>query len=238
MSLSEIITDSVKYPFSNITNFLIVGILTLLAGISNVFTVWGITDGAVFYLGIIISFIFALFLSGYSLNIIRTAMDKSDDFPMLDPVNNIIDGIKVIIISIVFFIIPFVIALVLAIITGAIGAGLEHLFTGFGIALIISVIVFVIFAIFEVIALARFAKTKEFGDAVNFGEIFEDIKRIGVAKVIAFIIIALIIIVIVQLICSVLAFIPILGALLAAIIGGAFTVLFYNRGIGLLYIDQ
>lgn len=238
MSLSEIITDSVKYPFTNITNFLIVGILTLLAGIFNVFTLWGITNGAIYYLGLIISFIFALFLSGYSLNIIRNAMVKSDDFPMLDPVNNIIDGIKVLIVSIVYFIIPFVITLVIAIVTGTIGAGLNNLFAGLGIASIISVILFVLFAIFEVVAVARLAQTGEFGDAVNFGEVFEDVKRIGIAKIIAFVIIALIIIVVVQLICSILVFIPILGALIASIIGGAFGVLFYNRGIGLLYIDQ
>ena len=212
--------------------------MAFLAGISNVFTLWNITGGAIFYLGIIISIIFTLILSGYSLDIIRKAMEKSDEFPMLDPVNNLIVGIKVIVISIIYFIVPFVITLALAIVTGAIGAGFNNLFAGLGIASIVAVVIFILFAIFEVIAIARFAQTNEFGDAINFGEVFEDIKRICIAKIIAFLIIALVIIVVVQLIFSILVIIPILGVILGSIIAGAFGILFYNRGIGLLYIDQ
>ena len=63
MSLGEIITDSIRYPFSNITNFLIVGILVLLAGISNVFITYGISNEALNVIGGIIGIIFALKLN-------------------------------------------------------------------------------------------------------------------------------------------------------------------------------
>ena len=156
---------------------------------------------------------------------------------MLDPVNNFIDGIKVIIIGIVFFIIPFIITFILMLITGAVGAGLDNLVAGLGFGAIIAVILFIIFAIFEIIAIARFAKTDEFGDAFNFGAIMEDIKRIGIAKIIAFLIVAFIVIFIAYIIISILAIIPFIGIIIAEIISGAFVLLFYNRGIGLLYDD-
>lgn len=237
MSLGEIITDSIKYPFSNITNFLIVGILVLLAGISNVFMTYGISNEALNVIGGIIGIIFALILSGYSLDIIKNAFNNSDEYPMIDLASNFVDGVKVLIINIVYFIVPIFITLILAVITGAIGAGLNHLFTGLGIAAIISMIVFIIFGIFEVIAIARFAQTGQLDDAFNFGAIIDDIQRIGFAKVIAFLIIVAIIIAIAAVISSVLAFIPIIGVLISTIVLGAFAVLFYNRGIGLLYVD-
>ena len=36
MSLGEIISDAIKYPFSDITGFIMAGILVLLAAIPNV----------------------------------------------------------------------------------------------------------------------------------------------------------------------------------------------------------
>lgn len=237
MSLSEIITDSIKYPFSDITNFFIVGILTLLAGLSTVLAAFDVTEGALYFIGIIVSLIFSIIVSGYGLGVIRKAIENSDEFPMLDPVNNFIDGIKVIIIGIVFFIIPFIITFILMLITGAVGAGLDNLVAGLGFGAIIAVILFIIFAIFEIIAIARFAKTDEFGDAFNFGAIMEDIKRIGIAKIIAFLIVAFIVIFIAYIIISILAIIPFIGIIIAEIISGAFVLLFYNRGIGLLYDD-
>nr|WP_295000515.1 DUF4013 domain-containing protein [uncultured Methanobrevibacter sp.] len=237
MSLGEIITDSIKYPFSNITNFLIVGILVLLAGISNVFMTYGISNEALNVIGGIIGLIFTLILSGYSLDIIKYAFDNSDEYPMIDIAANFVDGVKVLIINIIYFIVPIFITLILAVITGAIGAGLNHLFTGLGIAAIISMIVFIIFGIFEVIAIARFAETGRLDEAFKFGAVIEDIQRIGFAKVIAFLIIAVIIIAIAAVIGSLLTFIPVIGVLLSSIVLGGFIILFYNRGIGLLYAD-
>ena len=202
MSLSQIITDSIKYPFSDLKKFAIVGVIALLAGISNVFPTLGVDNGAVLLIGIVISLIFALILSGFGLSVIKKAVGHADEIPDIDPVNNFIDGIKVLVISIVYFLIPFIITLILAMITGAIGAGLDNVVAAF-----------------------------------NFGEIFEDIKNIGILKILALIIIAIIIIIIASIIASVFALIPFVGIIIAEILVGAFVVLFYNRAIGLLYAE-
>lgn len=236
MSLSEIITDSIKYPFSDITNFLIVGIIALLSALANIFTIWKITN-ALYFIGIVVSVIFSLIFMGYALGIIQRTLEYSDELPMLDPVNNFIDGIKVLVIGIVYLFIPVVISLVLAIITGAIGAGLNNVGASVVVAGIIAIIVFIAFGIFEIIAIARFAKTKEFGDAFNFGEIIEDMKSIGIAKVIAFLIISIIIMLIAALIAGLFVIIPFVGILIADLLLGAFVALFFYRGIGLLYLE-
>lgn len=237
MSLSEIITDSIKYPFSDIKVFIIVGIIALLSSFTNVFVAFNLDSFALFIISSVISLIFALMLSGYGLSVIKTAVKYSDELPDVDPVTNFIDGIKVFVISLVYFLIPSIIAFIFALITGAIGVGLDHIFTAMGITTVIAIIIFIIFAIFEIIAMARFAKTEEFRDAFSLDEIFEDIKKIGIVKILGLIIIALIIIAIAAIIASVFSLIPYVGIILYDILFGAFVLLFYNRAIGLLYAE-
>ena len=185
----------------------------------------------------IIGLIFALVLSGYAIDVIKNGIDHSDEFPDLDLKRNLINGIKSLIIGIVYFIIPIIIVLFLAIFTGAIGAGLDHLAAALGITAIIAIIIFLIFAIFEMVAMARFADSDELGAAFSFGEVIEDVKRIGIAKIIGFLIIALIVIIIAYIISVLIAYIPFVGILIGTFLVGAFVTLFYYRAVGLLYAD-
>ena len=235
MSLGEIISDAVKYPFSDITKFIIVGILVLLAAIPNVVYPTPEGRGLIYLLLALIGFIFSIVLSGYSMTVIKNGIEHSSEIPGIDPVANFIDGIKVIIIGIVYFIIPIIIASLFGGLTSIVGAGLNHAGAGLGIGAIVSLVVFIIFAIFEIVALSRFANTDEFGTAFNFGAVIDDAKRIGFLNIILFTIIALIIIFVVSLIVSLLSFIPFIGSIIAVILLGGFFILFYYRGIGLLY---
>lgn len=103
------------------------------------------------------------------------------------------------------------------------------------IACIIGIILFVLFSIFEIVAVARFADKGELGAALIIGEVIEDAKRVGILNIILFTIVAVILILILSLIAGVLALIPIIGIIVGVIILGGFMILFYNRGIGLLY---
>ena len=237
MGLGDIISDSVQYPFSDIQKFLIVGVISLFSGLSSLFGNWGIDSFILITLAGIIGLIFTLMLSGYSISVTKYAINHSSQLPDLDFQNNLIDGIKALIISIVYFIIPIIITLIFAIITGAIGAGLNQLVAGLGVFAVIAVIVFIFFAIFEIVALARFADTGELGEALNIGEVIEDVKKIGIGKIILFAIVSVIIIIIASLIVSLLGIIPFIGILIAQLIIGAFITLFYSRAIGLLYAE-
>lgn len=237
MGLGDIISDSVQYPFSDIQKFLIVGAISLFSGLSSLFGNWGVDSFILITLAGIIGLIFTLMLSGYSISVTKYAINHSSQLPDLDFQNNLIDGIKALIISIVYFIIPIIITLIFAIITGAIGAGLNQLVAGLGVFSVIAVIVFIFFAIFEIVALARFADTGELGEALNIGEVIEDVKKIGIGKIILFAIVSVIIIIIASLIVSLLGIIPFIGILIAQLIIGAFITLFYSRAIGLLYAE-
>ena len=237
MSLTEIFSDAIKYPFSDITNFLIVGVLAVLASLSSVLTSLGIESSFILIIAGIIAFIFTLILSGYSVEIVKKGIESSNDFPIIDLKENLINGIKALIIGIVYMIIPCIIALVLMAIFGVVGAGLDHVVASLGLASIIVFIIFVLFGIFEVIAMARFADTKDLGDALNIGAVFEDVQKIGILKIIAFVIVVILVAFIATLIVSFFAFIPVIGVLIATLLIGAFVALFANRALGLLYAE-
>ncbi len=237
MSLSQIILDSIKYPFSDLTKFFIVGIIALLAGISSVFSSFGVDSVFLLLIGAAVSLIFTFVLSGYGLSVLKNAMSGYDEVPDLDPATNFMEGIKVFVINFVYFLIPLIITVILALITGAIGQGLHNIFAALGVTAIVAIILFIFFAFFEIIALARFAKTNELSDAFNLSAVFEDMKSIGILKILALTIIVAIVILIAYMILSVLNFIPYIGIIIAEIIAGAFVLLFYNRAIGLLCAD-
>jgi hypothetical protein len=235
MGLGDILSDSVVYPFSDITKFLIVGVISLFSGLSALFGNWGVNNFILVTLAGILGLIFTLILAGYGVRVTKYAINRSNEIPDLDLQNNLIDGIKSLIIAIVYFIIPIIITIIFAIITGAISAGFNQMMAGLGVFLVIVVIVFIFFAIFEMVALARFADTGELGEALNIGEVIEDVKRIGVGQIILFAIASVIILIVASLLVSVLGFIPFIGIIIAQLIIGAFTTLFYSRAIGLLY---
>lgn len=235
MSITDIVSDAVTYPFSDITKFLIVGVISLLAGLSSLFSSWGYDGFIITAIGVIIGVVFTLILEGYTLPVIKKGIQHSNEIPDIDPVVNLIDGIKVVIIEIVYFIIPIIIAVLFGGLTTLVGAGLNHTGAGLGFGTLIAIIVFIIFSIFEIVAVARFADTGEMSAAFSIGSVIEDAKRIGILNILLFLIIAVIIMVIVSIIVSLLAVIPFIGIILSTIIIGGFVVLFYNKGIGLLY---
>lgn len=237
MSLGEIFSDALKYPFSDITNFLIVGILALLASLSSVMASFGFQEGAIALIASIIGLIFTLILSGYGIDVIKKGIEGSNAFPDIDLKGNLIDGIKALIIGIVYMIIPTIIAIVLMLVFGVLGAGLDHVFASLGIASIIIIILFILFGIFEMVALAKFADTRDLGAALNIGGVIEDAKKIGILKIIAFVIVVMIIAIVATLIISLFAVIPYIGIIIATLVLGAFAVLFANRALGLLYAD-
>lgn len=235
MNVVEIISDSIRYPFSDITKFLIVAVIALLAGLSSLSEPLGINNFFLVMIFAIISIIFSLILSGYGLDIIRNGIVGSDEIPAVDFMKNLIDGIKVLIISLVYFLIPIIISLIVFMFFGVIGTGLNHIGAATIVAVVIAVIAFIAFAIFEIIAIARFAKTGEFGDAFALGEVIEDVRRIGIGNIILFLIIFFVIAIIVLIVSVFIALIPFIGIAIAQLLVGGFIELFYNRGIGLLY---
>ena len=71
MSISSIFNDALKYPLDNITKWIIFGIIIIIANISYLFTMFGVTDGTVQAVASLINFIVMFIVVGYSLAITR-----------------------------------------------------------------------------------------------------------------------------------------------------------------------
>ena len=235
MNLSDIFSDAVRYPFSNIVNYLFVGVLALLASLPNIIKAFNMDSSAVSAVAAILAVFFSIVLSGYCVTVIKKGIENSDEIPEINVFGNLIDGIKVFIISIVYYIIPLVVVLIFAVMTGAIGAGLGVLVAALGVFLIVAILLFILFGIFEVVAIARFAKTGELSDALNIGAVIEDAKRIGIINIIAFILISIVIVAVAYIVGTIICLVPFIGAILSSLIVGGFVVLFYNKALGLLY---
>ena len=172
---------------------------------------------------------------GYSINVIKKGIDNSNEIPDFDFANNFVDGLKLMLIGFVYFIIPLIITLVLLFVFGAIGSGLNQVVGSLGIWALIAVIIFIIFGIFAIVAQARFAISHSISDALSIGEVFEDVKRIGILKIILFLIVVSILISVLALILAIITVIPVIGVMIIDLLLGGFIFLFLNYCICLLY---
>ncbi len=180
---------------------------------------------------IISSIIFPLII-GYSLRVMKGVVPapEPDDY-----LGMFIDGIKVIIINIVYMIIPMLVGFILFFLSGGFGAltmlGMDVsnpgayfglLLGSLGISFIIFMILAIIFSLFEIIGVVRFARSGSMGDAFALSEIMAIIGNIGWgAYIIALILLGILIFIVY----FVLSLIPVIGWLLTLIIGPFFSIL-------------
>jgi hypothetical protein len=147
-----------------------------------------------------------------------------------------IDGIKMIIIGLVYMIIPLIILFASAGsaimgLAGNDGAGSLALLGAAAGGLIIYFIVAFIFGLFATIGMVRFARTEAMGEAFNFGEILATIGRIGWGS---YIIALLVLWIVIGVIEGILMMIPVIGGIILFIIT-PFLTMVSSRYISLLY---
>ncbi|AMK15585.1 DUF4013 domain-containing protein [Methanobrevibacter olleyae] len=233
MEIMEIITESLRYPINNIKALVIYVVLCIVAFFALIITGVGIgivatTDsvalaGGLGIIGIIIAFAVLLLIAGYILDVIKIAINREDGAPEIDPVRQIINGAKLVVVSFVYMIIPIILMAILAAIN-------EYL-------AIVGIIIFIFFALALMMGQCRLAKTESLGYALNIGEALKDISEIGIVKVLLVIIIVGIIGVVLSLIGSLIAqYSEIIGGILTSIFS-VYIAFFQNRAYGLLYSD-
>jgi len=253
MSISSIFNDAFRFPFGNMEKWLVLGILLILGGLSSVLISFGIDLGAASIITSIIALVAGLIVSGYSLAIVRDTIHGYDQLPNFDIAENIVDGIKVLILSIVYSIIPVIVFFALLIVTGAAESFIEiiNLYIGgattvpsdlalgfvgsLGITLIISLIVFIIFSLFSTIAMCRLANTGSCSQGFAFSEIIGDFKRIGVGSFIVWWIVLAIISLVLVLISVFISAVPYIGYVVSILFIYSFIAIFASRATGLIY---
>ena len=233
MELGEIFSDALAYPFSNIKALVLYVILGIILGIAIAGTLVGVLAGVTAdnvwalagsgIIGIIISLVIGFVITGYELDIIKYGIDRRADSPGIDFVRQFINGVKYLVVNIVYMIIPIIITAVLSVI-----------FQNW-IVTIVGVILAIIFSLALIMAQCRLAKTDELGNALAVGEAIGDISRVGFLKVILFIIILAIISFILFFICGLIAqWNSTVGGIILGILS-VYLVFFVGRATGLLY---
>lgn len=252
MSISSIFNNAFRFPFGSMEKWLVLGILLILCVLSSVLISFGIDLGVASIITSIIALIAGFIVSGYSLAIVRDTIHGYDQLPSFDIGENIVDGIKVFILGIVYSIIPFIVFFVLLIVTGAVEAfqvidltmggattvpsDLALKFVGsLGITLIISLILFIVFSLFSTIAMCRLANTGSFSQGFAFSEIIGDFKRIGVGSFIVWWIVLAIISLVLVLISVFISAVPYIGYVVSILFIYSFIAIFASRATGLIY---
>lgn len=256
MEIMEILKESIKYPFSDIKTLLIIGVIFLVMSLCG--SLGQFKNDAFAIIGGIISFVLVLVVSGYSLDVIKFGIELNDALPSLDLKDNIINGIKLFIVNIVYYIIPAIILLIVSIVAGGFAymsfAGVTiaknappaevlstimtpQMVSACGIIIVVAIILAVIFGLLALMGQARLAKTGDIGNAISFGQSIEDIKTIGVGKALAVLILLYIIIAIIALIFMFISAIPIIGAIIFALFGQSVMMFIQCRAYGLLYSE-
>ena len=235
MEITEIIGDALLYPLNNVKSlilYVIIGAITgILGGASLIAMATQVSGnnvvaaGGFGFIGILVMIIGSLLISGYGLDIVKYGIERRDDGPGIDIVRQVLNAIKAIIVSIVYYIIPAII-----------GWLLFTLFKGI-LTLIIVAIMYIVFAFAQFMAVCRLAKYNSLGEALSIGEAIGDISKVGMLKVLITVIAVFIIGFIIAFICALIYnYHNIIGGLLLGIFG-VYAIFFYNRAIGLLYSE-
>lgn len=269
MKLTKIFSNAIKWPFSDIKALLLLGILWIIGSLGTI--VPQLLGKPTPYIPLqivfsIISIIVALISGGYTISMLKNSMNLSDEIPCISLKTNFINGIKLLLVSIIYIIIYAIILFVVGYATG----GLEALsmaqtaiantagtvnvtaiinsiptsdFVGLGITAIIGLILAIIFGIFLNISQCRLAKNDKISDAINLGNVFDDINTIGWGKYISWyillIIINIIIGIIIGIILNILTFahLGFIVIIINSLIFAPFIQMFTVRALGLLYSD-
>lgn len=235
MELGEIIKDALVYPINNITSLVIYMILGIILGIAigGTFVVVAAGVAAENFLavigsgiiGIIIALLIGFMITGYELDIIKYGIERSGESPRIDFVRQFINGVKYFVVYLVYMIIPIIIAAILAI------------FLQNWIASIIDIIISIIFSLALVMGHCRLAKTEDLGYALSIGEAISDISRVGIVKILLFIIlVAIIAFVLFFIVAAIAQWNSTIGGILIGILG-VYITFFVARATGLLYSD-
>jgi len=255
MNITDFIKDSFNYPSQDWSKVLIlgaccivIGILMIIIDFAIMFTLFNAQSGI---LGFIILFIVNLIflallniiLGGYGLGIIReTIADVAAPIPEFEFGNVLSDGLKVLVLGIIYGIVPIIIWFVLSFAFGAavsIATLDPNVIIGsfFGTSLITGIIA-IFFSLLAIIAFGRLAETGDVGSIIEFGEIFETISKIGWGDYLVWLIVLWLVSIVIMFIVGLINIIPFIGQILYFLIVPGFMLMFVSRAIGLIYNES
>jgi hypothetical protein len=261
MNITEIFSDSFRYPLKDWKKLLILGVLWCLNGVIyavasiNGLTTTSLPDITTIILAIV-TLIITFIISGFSLDVTRKTIEDSDnEIPEFNLLSNLVDGLKATILKIVYYLIPVIITIILTFgfgiyesllkvsaeyslhntITPAAQAIITPVAINILILVFVALILFIIFSLLSSIATAILAETSSLSKALNFVNAFKKIGQIGWGVYIAWFIVFIICSVIIAFIGSIISLIPVIGVIIYILIFMSYISIFDARALGLIY---
>jgi len=272
MDVIEIFKDSLEYPLSNPNKLIIMGVLFILCLVAGFFSgildmmsikhslnsslIWNITYLKVIsIIGFIIALIASFVLYGYSTSIIKSTVEGIRQLPEILWFENLIGGIKLYVVVIVYLLVPTIISLVISIFLGSFTFIIQVIYntlftiatshvpnpitiTGgpyLGLVVLTWNILLIISLFFILISIVRLSKTDSIKEALNFKELITDLSNIGVGNYIILLILYLVIMIVLSFIFGIIAIIPFIGIIMFALILAPYLIFFSARTFGLIY---
>ena len=125
MDLTELIKESFVFPSNNLKQlaiYIVFSFVATLFTVGGIFSIIGIAYSGLIGIVSIILFIIALLvgfiLSGYQISLIGSGISQDELAPEFDYKENIVVGIKSVILKIIYLIIPALITIIVAVLTG------------------------------------------------------------------------------------------------------------------------
>ncbi|AEG19089.1 MAG: DUF4013 domain-containing protein [Methanobacterium paludis] len=222
MNVSDIISDSIKYPSSNWSKVLILGVILIAS--------------------ILIVPIFLFY--GYIFRIIKATLAGLDELPEFDEIGEMfVDGLKIFVVAIVYAIPVWIISMIVGLITGT---GMGTTTASLGPAMlwavmasnIVLIIIAIIIGLIEVVAIVNMAYYDgEIGAAFRFNEILDKIAQIGWGKyIVTYIVIA--IIGFIGFLIGLLTMFVLIGFILLPLVIAPYIAMFGSRAIAILFANK
>lgn len=228
MDVGNVMTDSIKYPSSNWKKVLILGVMTLFSFL-----------------------IIPLFIAmGYFLRVLKASLAGLEELPEFDEwVDMIVDGIKVLLVWIVYSL-PAIVIMAVSMITiwGSLSSvaamqstGISPttalgMFTGIGfVGMIVAMLYLLIITPVLYVAIANLAYNEELGAAFRFSEILGLISQIGWVDLIVWYVVVILIGFVVGFITTILGIIPVIGLVISLLVVYPYYNIFLSRAIAWLY---
>jgi hypothetical protein len=252
MNIGEIIEDAVRYPLSNPKNLLIFGIIFVFASLYSNFMTTGAANIPLILILFLIALIAFVFIFGYELRILRATLAGFSEIPEFDdPADMFLDGLKVVIVGIVYTILLAIILGILFLVFTIAAGGLTKLSPANGGSMILMgiIIIFILIVALFIYPLILMSLTNmvynnnDIEYALKFGEIFNKISNIGWGNFLVWYlvtgIIYLILLVIGIIIIGFFALIhlKIIGGILYPLIIGSYMSFFIYRSAALFYMS-
>lgn len=264
MNIIQIFEDSFKYPLRNINNLGIFGILIFLTIVGYfILNIIGVIQNSELLMQILkvilnLALLFVSFIvSGYILEIVKRNINGIEEIPSLKIVKNLITGIKIAAVSVVYYLIPLAITIMASYFTGALNYIVKiisysvmngftlnipvDILSGVGTGLASTSIIWFILSfittLFLIIGIGKLAETGNIVEAINIKNIYQELMRIGPGNYIISLVIYGIISVIFLFISFIFLLIPFLGIAVVLILFYPYFLIFSGRILGLVYKD-